>query len=305
VTKLGLKYNLMTAKLGLKYNLMTAYTSFIAIDNRFNSSNSQSHTVKQPLPMPANVNNSAVGAELSIEGVTRKVSKFNAIRTKVDSVQNSRYNPWDTMFVWSKRGLNLRSEPNTKSKIVDRIPFGTEVIIINKSDIKYSDDMVDNSSSRQSHYGSYTKPFIVEGNWVRIVTKTGTIGFVIDQYLLPIKPFNKTNFKSTNLNIELLNIDSISVGFGPFVKYGTYLKEIKTYKYGIKSIVEKESDGGQKITYEFSDLSPAEVFVLVISSWENIDNLVVKNISTDSITFSYYNSTIQFNKVSKNAIVGF
>ena len=48
-------------QLGLKYNLMTAYTSFVAIDSEVRNENGDLVSVKQPLPMPAGVENSAVG----------------------------------------------------------------------------------------------------------------------------------------------------------------------------------------------------------------------------------------------------
>jgi len=48
--------------LGLKYSLMTKYTSFVAIDEDFKIDNKgKSVTVKQPLPLPENVLNLAVG----------------------------------------------------------------------------------------------------------------------------------------------------------------------------------------------------------------------------------------------------
>ena len=47
--------------LGLTYNLLTAYTSFIAVDERIRNPEGQSSTVKQPLPLPQGVPNTAVG----------------------------------------------------------------------------------------------------------------------------------------------------------------------------------------------------------------------------------------------------
>jgi len=57
-------------KLGIKYNLVTQYTSFVAVDNEVVNNNGNRKEVKQPLPMPKNVNNSAVGAEASVKGKT-------------------------------------------------------------------------------------------------------------------------------------------------------------------------------------------------------------------------------------------
>ncbi|MEM8906689.1 MAG: TonB family protein [Bacteroidota bacterium] len=47
-------------RLGLQHNLLTAYTSFVAIDSEVVNQNGQT-TVKQPLPLPSGVPNSAVG----------------------------------------------------------------------------------------------------------------------------------------------------------------------------------------------------------------------------------------------------
>ncbi len=53
--------------LGLKYNLMTAYTSFIAIDEHAVNDNGKIRTVKQSLPLPVGVPNSAVGFEMEVD----------------------------------------------------------------------------------------------------------------------------------------------------------------------------------------------------------------------------------------------
>ncbi len=55
-------------ELGLKYNLLTNYTSFIAIEESEEPKNpGEIVTVKQPLPLPKNVSNYAVGFELVME----------------------------------------------------------------------------------------------------------------------------------------------------------------------------------------------------------------------------------------------
>ncbi len=59
-------------QLGLDYNLMTAYTSFIAVDNEvIKNENGDLVTVKQALPLPQGVDNTAVGFDGAIEGVVR------------------------------------------------------------------------------------------------------------------------------------------------------------------------------------------------------------------------------------------
>ena len=47
--------------LGIKYNLLTNYTSFIAIDSNIRNQSGKQVTVKQPLPLPENVEDLAVG----------------------------------------------------------------------------------------------------------------------------------------------------------------------------------------------------------------------------------------------------
>jgi Ca-activated chloride channel family protein len=47
--------------LGLTYNLLTRYTSFVAVDEVVRRTTPTLQTVKQPVPLPAGVENSAVG----------------------------------------------------------------------------------------------------------------------------------------------------------------------------------------------------------------------------------------------------
>lgn len=51
--------------LGLTYNLLTAYTSFVAVDEVARNAGGESQLVKQPLPLPRGVENTAVGAPIS------------------------------------------------------------------------------------------------------------------------------------------------------------------------------------------------------------------------------------------------
>ncbi len=62
--------------LGLKYNLATKYTSFVAVDESVVNKDGTLKTVKQPLPMPKNVSNSAVGAEAEVRTNTKFKTSF-------------------------------------------------------------------------------------------------------------------------------------------------------------------------------------------------------------------------------------
>jgi Ca-activated chloride channel homolog len=60
----------MVVDLGLKYNLLTAHTSFIAVDETpVKEANGKLKSVKQALPLPENVENTAVGADFDFEAV--------------------------------------------------------------------------------------------------------------------------------------------------------------------------------------------------------------------------------------------
>ncbi len=50
--------------LGMKYSLLTSATSFIAVDEKISNSGAPAADVKQPQPLPAGVENTAVGAPL-------------------------------------------------------------------------------------------------------------------------------------------------------------------------------------------------------------------------------------------------
>lgn len=79
-------------QLGLDYNLMTAYTSFIAVDNEvIENENGDLVTVKQALPMPEGVDNTAVGFDGGIEGVVRRESnkKTRALQIVVEAIPTS------------------------------------------------------------------------------------------------------------------------------------------------------------------------------------------------------------------------
>jgi len=65
--------------LGLKYNLLTNYTSFVAVDEAIVNKDGTLTKVKQPLAMPDNVNNSAVGAEAEVKETSKFKRTFNII----------------------------------------------------------------------------------------------------------------------------------------------------------------------------------------------------------------------------------
>ena len=82
-------------QLGLDYNLATQYTSFVAVDNEIVNKKGKLKKLKQPLPIPLNVNNTAVGAEASINGKSKIKKSFKIeISKKLNSNQKRRIKMW-------------------------------------------------------------------------------------------------------------------------------------------------------------------------------------------------------------------
>ena len=86
-------------ELGLKYNLMTAYTSFVAIDTKIRNKDGKLITVKQPLPLPQGVSDTAVGSSKRRMHVRRRspvastMGSFQAGVAVRESVADSGINP--------------------------------------------------------------------------------------------------------------------------------------------------------------------------------------------------------------------
>ncbi len=73
--------------IGLKYNLLTKYTSFVAVDdNPVVAKGTNTPTVKQPLPMPQGVSNSAIGFEMEIGDIVDKYGMTKVIDVNVSCV---------------------------------------------------------------------------------------------------------------------------------------------------------------------------------------------------------------------------
>jgi len=68
--------------LGLKYSLLTQYTSFIAVDKDIANPDKKLTTSKQPLPMPEGVDNSAVGFELKVAGMSMNKESLKGRKSK-------------------------------------------------------------------------------------------------------------------------------------------------------------------------------------------------------------------------------
>ncbi|WP_346881790.1 VIT and VWA domain-containing protein [uncultured Algibacter sp.] len=112
--------------LGLKYNLATNYTSFVAVDDTTVNKDGTLKTIKQPLPMPKNVNNSAVGAAGEVKVKSKYRTSFSI--TINDSITKS-----------SRRKINMEFKAIYSKLIIKhlkkheslRIKFDAQGSIIN------------------------------------------------------------------------------------------------------------------------------------------------------------------------------
>jgi len=76
-------------KLGLKYNLLTRFTSFIAIDSQVRNEGGDQTTINQPLPMPEGVSDYAVGgvaAYGSGRGINRRSNNKGILKGAINKV---------------------------------------------------------------------------------------------------------------------------------------------------------------------------------------------------------------------------
>lgn len=88
------------------------------------------------------------------------------------------YKVGDTLYVWAKSGLKIRASPNIKSNIIQTLVTGTEVKVVEKTEISFAYKLFE-ASKFEKH------PFLLHGKWVKIQTN-GITGFVFDSFLLKI-----------------------------------------------------------------------------------------------------------------------
>ncbi|WP_430425029.1 VIT and vWA domain-containing protein [Maribacter litoralis] len=111
--------------LGLKYNLLTNYTSFVAVDEAIVNKDGRLKNVKQPLPMPKNVNNSAVGAEAEVKESSKFKRTFtidfdNEIEKNVKRQSTMEFKVMYTKLIteYLKKYESLRIKFNADGKVV-------------------------------------------------------------------------------------------------------------------------------------------------------------------------------------------
>ncbi len=182
------------------------------------------------------------------------------------------YSKGDTLYVWAKNGLNLRKKPNTKSKIVAKIPFGSFLIIQNSTDQPFhvfgiKPNNVPNSYVRKSD------PVIFKGKWVQVVDQSGQSGYVIDQYLLRHQPSPERNFSF--IPFDILRVDTTFINPVPQDGGALNLSKITYLEHGITITSEW---GGVWIleSYKLPDHTLEEALVRISASLDNFKNWHVR-----------------------------
>jgi Ca-activated chloride channel family protein len=125
-------------KLGLKYNLMTQYTSFVAVDKIIRKTG-EVVTVKQPLPLPQGVSDYALGGYAPAPGLGKgvgfmmKAAEY-APSTKMDllSASSTEQEKRKTNFYINKATVGPKTDLKKLERLLsDELEAGFEVILKN------------------------------------------------------------------------------------------------------------------------------------------------------------------------------
>lgn len=102
--------------------------------------------------------------------------------------QHDKYGVGDLVFVWAS-SLNLREIPSPEGKIIEKVPYGAQVIMVadELTPIACVDKALEPVSIENQRK---SKPFYIKGYWAK-VNFEGTIGYVFDGYLSKIRPIKR------------------------------------------------------------------------------------------------------------------
>lgn len=124
---------------------------------------------------------------------------FSLLFVTASSFAINDYSSGDELYIWATSGLNMRSAPDAKAEKVGKIPFGSQVKVVDTEPkahpFKYT--MV-----RAQHEGKEVK-WTVNGYWVK-VDFDGQQGYVFDAYLGKFAVVTDGPDHHPDLNLELL-----------------------------------------------------------------------------------------------------
>lgn len=169
------------------------------------------------------------------------------------------YNIGDKLFVWARSGLNIRKTPSINSNKLDRVLFGDSVWVIGKTEIEYNVLGIAN----HDHEGrKRVNDVIFYGNWIKVKSQNGLIGYVIDQYLIRVKPYTKDHHEFGVLPINELSRDTLyhSENFSDGEGLNFIIEVI--YEFGIKETV-KSGGVWNSSSLVFDGFSIEEALILL------------------------------------------
>jgi len=124
-------------KLSLQYNLLTQYTSFVAVDEAIVNKDGSLKSVKQPLPLPDGLENSAVGAAAEFKGKSNYKANFKVVVEGIDSRAEKRsiamelrvrYTSCFTTYLEKYDGLRLHYDAKGQLVLVEVLENGSWVV---------------------------------------------------------------------------------------------------------------------------------------------------------------------------------
>jgi len=186
--------------------------------------------------------------------------------------------PTSINYVWARSGLNLRAAPSTSSKVLAKIPFGDSLTVLRTSDIKYNITAIAKVDSTQYYYSRYERkaPYILYGHWVQVQSSQGVVGYVVDQYLLSLRPAVGSDYSLTKIAT-----DTVSIVEEDYTS--RYL--VTTYQDGVTAsmyINEKYYDE----TFRFPNMTIQQAFVLFTAQFESLENLRVEKNWKEKLAFN-------------------
>lgn len=205
-----------------------------------------------------------------------------------------KYDIGDNLFIWAKSGLNLRSGPGTNFKVIEKLGFGEEILVKEKSEKTYNITGI--SKVKSNYYSRKVDPLIFKGKWVKVLTESGNEGFLIDQYLLSVQPKDRYKRQMDGINLDLVKVDTVLIHDGS----GFNRSIEKIYLSNIKST---ESSGGSwyELTYMFPNYSVEEALILLSSVWNDYKNFtILRNWKEELILQAYdckFKITLKENEV--------
>ncbi|MFM2267978.1 MAG: hypothetical protein RL757_1419 [Bacteroidota bacterium] len=179
--------------------------------------------------------------------------------------QESRFNANETAYVWANAGLNMREQPDAKSKKITVLPFAAKIIILEQMGAKIPFEVEE------------FEGFTVKGYWISV--KFGEKkGWVFDGFLSKFTPpkesegdiqkyleakFGKSG-KMTDIKVQGENMELRPLK--PNERFEPDTLEIYGFKQAYTNGVSldySQGEGGFSMIVSFQNMSLFEVYVIV------------------------------------------